>query len=59
MGLVKLKYHRKHTGRILNITISKTNTNRFYVSLCCEINNIPKLLKVDSIIGIDVGTIPI
>ena len=55
IGFVKFKYHRKHKGRILNATISKTNTNKFYVSLCCEINDIEKLPQVNTSIGIDVG----
>ena len=55
IGLVKFKYHRQHKGRILNATLSKTNTNKFYVSLCCEINNIEKLPQTNTAIGIDVG----
>ena len=55
VGFVKFKYHRKHKGRILNATISKNNTNKFYVSLCCEINDIEKLPPINTAIGIDVG----
>jgi len=55
VGLVKLKYHRQHKGRILNTTISKTNTNKFYASLCCEIDDVEKLPQIDTTIGIDVG----
>jgi putative transposase len=55
IGLVKIKYHRKHKGRILNATISKTNTNKFYVSLCCEIDAIEKFPRLTTTIGIDVG----
>ena len=55
IGLVKIKYHRKHKGRILNATISKTNTGKFYVSLCCEVDTLEKLPGLNSAIGIDVG----
>jgi len=55
IGLINFKYHRQHKGRILNVTISKTNTNKFYVSLCCEVDKIKQLPKLNTSIGIDVG----
>ncbi|WP_411167744.1 IS200/IS605 family element RNA-guided endonuclease TnpB [Clostridium sp. MB05] len=55
VGTVSIKYHRQHKGRILNATISKTNTNKFYVSLCCEVDEIKKLPKLNTAIGLDVG----
>lgn len=55
IGFVKLKYHRQLKGRILNVTVSKTNTNKFYVSLCCEVDNIEKLPRLNTSIGLDVG----
>ncbi|HEY5525053.1 MAG TPA: IS200/IS605 family element RNA-guided endonuclease TnpB [Clostridium sp.] len=55
IGFVKLKYHRKSKGRILNATISKSNTHKFYVSLCCEVDEIEKLPRLNTAIGLDVG----
>lgn len=55
IGFVKMKYHRQHIGRILNVTVSKTNTNKYYVSLCCEVDDIEKLPKLNNSIGLDMG----
>ncbi len=54
VGKVKIKLSRKIKGRILNATVSRTKTNRYFVSLCCEYE---EELKTNSggIIGIDVG----
>ena len=54
IGKVKIKLSRQIQGRILNATISKTKTNKYFVSLCCEYEE-----KIRSNnggkIGIDVG----
>ncbi|GIM30361.1 transposase [Clostridium polyendosporum] len=55
IGWVKLKYHRPHKGKILNVTISKTNTGKYYVSLCCETPDTEKLQRLNTTLGIDVG----
>ena len=54
IGKVKIKLSRQIQGRILNATISKTKTNKYFVSLCCEYE---EELKTNSggVIGIDVG----
>ena len=57
--LPKLKWVRAKItqiidGRILNATISKTPTGKYFVSLCCKVN-IEQLPKVDSNVGIDLG----
>ncbi|MBQ1740203.1 MAG: helix-turn-helix domain-containing protein, partial [Erysipelotrichaceae bacterium] len=36
IGKVKIKLSRNIKGRILNATISRTKTNKYFVSLCCE-----------------------
>lgn len=54
IGKVKIKLSRNIKGRILNATISRTKTNKYFVSLCCEYEE-----KIRSNnggkIGIDVG----
>ena len=57
--LPKLKWVRARIsqvvdGRILNATVSKTPTGKYFVSLCCKVD-IEQLPKVDSNIGIDLG----
>ncbi len=54
IGKVKIKHSRQIQGRILNATISKTKTNKYFVSLCCEYEEDVKP-NGGSRIGIDVG----
>lgn len=51
---IKAKVTQIIDGKILNATISKTPTGKYFVSLCCKVD-IEKLDKVDSNIGIDLG----
>lgn len=51
---VRAKISQTINGRILNATISKTPTGKYFVSLCCKVD-IEQLSKVDSNIGIDLG----
>jgi len=51
---VKSKVHRYVEGRILNATISKTPTNKYYVSIVTELD-IELMKKSDNEIGIDLG----
>ena len=54
IGRIKIKLSRQIKGRILNVTISRTKTNKYFVSLCCEYE---EKIKANSggKIGIDVG----
>ena len=54
IGEVKMRLSRDIKGRILNATVSRTKTGKYYVSLCCEYE---EELKTNSggVIGIDVG----
>ncbi len=57
--LPKLKWVRAKVtqivdGKILNATVSKTHTGKYFVSLCCKVD-IEQFEKVDSNIGIDLG----
>ncbi|CEP84259.1 transposase [[Clostridium] sordellii] len=51
---VKVKVTKAIDGKILNATITKTPTGKYFVSLCCKVD-IEQLEKVDSNIGIDLG----
>ncbi len=51
---IKSKIHRYVEGRIINATISKSPTNKYYVSIITELN-IEPMEKSDNEIGIDLG----
>ena len=51
---VRAKITQTVDGKILNATISKTPTGKYFVSLCCKVD-IEQLEKVNSNIGIDLG----
>ena len=54
LGRVKAKISRLPKGRILNATISRTSTGKFFVSLCCEEEVVPKP-NMGGEVGIDLG----
>lgn len=56
IGLVKIKHHRTFEGRILNATVSRTASGKYFVSLCVE-QDIENLLHSNDggQVGIDVG----
>lgn len=54
LGAVKAKISRLPNGRILNATVSQTPTGKYYVSLCCEEELVPKP-NGGGVTGIDVG----
>ena len=54
LGFVKMAKSRNITGRILNVTVSRSCSNKYYISVCCE-TNVEPLPVIDSTIGIDVG----
>lgn len=54
IGEVKLKLSRQFSGKILNATVSKTASEKYFVSLCVE-EDIKLNLNDDNEIGIDVG----
>jgi putative transposase len=58
LGDLKLKLHRKlpELSRSLEIVLSKTASNKYYVSICCEVPDVIKSLpKTGKILGIDLG----
>ena len=51
---IKINLHREMEGKIIFATISKSTTNKYYVSITCEVNHIP-FNKTGSVVGIDTG----
>ena len=51
---VKAKITQTIDGKILNATVSKTSTGKYFVSLCCKVD-IEQFPKINSNIGIDLG----
>lgn len=42
-------------GRIISATISKETSNKYYVSVMCEVKEEPKLIFPREIVGLDIG----
>ncbi len=53
-SLIKIKLHRNFTGIIKSATISKTKTNKYFVSILVDTENI-KPPKLETKIGVDLG----
>ncbi|WP_209460024.1 IS200/IS605 family element RNA-guided endonuclease TnpB [Youngiibacter multivorans] len=56
LGLVKFADSREMKGRILNATVRRKPSGKFFVSILCE-EEICELPKTDSTVGIDLGII--
>jgi len=54
LGAVKAKISRCPKGRILNATVSRTATGKYFVSLCCEEDVFPKS-NAGGKVGLDFG----
>ena len=54
-SLVKIVQHRQFEGEIKSCTISKTKTNKYYISILVERRNKTKLTKIDKKVGVDLG----
>lgn len=56
LGKVKCHISRKVEGRILSATVSKTASGKYYVALCCRLEqDIPKLPSTGAVVGLDMG----
>ena len=51
---MKINLHRPVEGTIKRVTVSKTPTGKYFVSICCNVE-IKPLEKIDKKVGIDVG----
>lgn len=54
LGLVLIRLSQSLGGRIINATIRKTPSNKYFVSLLCEVD-IQELPKTNKSVGVDVG----
>ena len=52
--MIKIKYHREFKGLIKSTTLSKTPSNKYFISILVDTENI-KLPKSNKKIGVDVG----
>ena len=55
LGMVKIRDKQVPKGRILNATISKEPSGRYYVSLCCTDVDIEAFENTNNHIGLDLG----
>ena len=55
LGMVKIRDKQMPQGRILNATISKEPSGKYYVSVCCSDVEIKKFKNTNSNIGLDLG----
>jgi len=58
LNLVDIDFHRQFKGEIKTVTVSKTTTNKYYVSILVENNkSIPekKPIKIQTSVGLDLG----
>ncbi len=55
LGNVKAKVHRLLSGKILKATISRTPTNKYFVSLTVDCEDVKKLPANNNINGFDLG----
>ena len=54
VGWISYVRHRQYEGTAKNITISQDG-ERWYASICCEVEIAKQEIKTDNVIGIDVG----
>lgn len=56
LGKVKCRISRSVQGRILSATVSRSASGKYYVSLCCRLDQgLPKLPSTGAVVGLDVG----
>ena len=56
LGKVKCRIFRPVQGRILSATVSRSASGKYYVALCCRLDqDIPKLPETGAVVGLDVG----
>lgn len=56
LGKVKCRVSKAVEGRILSATVSRSASGKYYVSLCCRLDNdLPKLSATGAAVALDVG----
>jgi putative transposase len=55
LGLVDCRVSKEVQGRILNVTVSRTPSGKYFVALCCSDVVHPQMEKTGAAIGLDLG----
>lgn len=56
LGIVKCRISKSVQGRILSATVSGTASGKYYVALCCRLDeDLPKLPSTGNAVGLDMG----
>ena len=55
VGWIKTRDKRVPDGRIINATVSLVPSGKYFISICCENNNVKQYDKTNNRIGIDLG----
>lgn len=55
VGQVKMKQDREITGKILNATVSRTASGKYFISICCRDSEVKTFDSTGSVVGIDLG----
>lgn len=55
LGKVKFRQDRDIIGRIVQISISRTPSGKYYISLTCKDSEVEYLRQTGSVVGIDLG----
>lgn len=56
LGKIKCRISRPVQGRILSATVSRSASGKYYVALCCRLEeDLPKLPLTGAVVGLDVG----
>lgn len=56
LGRVKCRVSRPVKGKILSATVSRSASGKYYVSLCCRLEeDFPKFLATGAVVGLDMG----
>lgn len=55
LGQIKCKFDRELNGQIINVTISKTKSNKYFISICCKNSIVKEFNKTNKKVGIDLG----
>lgn len=54
VGKVRVVLHRPIEGKMKNLTVSKTKTGKYFISIQCEVE-LPGPLPLNGVVGIDLG----
>lgn len=55
LGCVKCRVSKEVKGKILSVTVSQRPSGKYFVSLCCRMDDLDKLPTTENTVGLDVG----